>query len=74
MVMKNTLLCGAMLISSLAMAQKKSQWQSLFNGKNLDGWKEVNGTALYEAKNNGRNRTMREKMQSFAAGKAVRAA
>jgi len=29
---------------------------------------------LYEAKHAGRNRTMREKMQSFAAGKAVRAA
>lgn len=29
---------------------------------------------LYEAKNTGRNRTMREKMQSFAAGKKARAA
>src|SRR4051812_28332303 len=48
--MKNTLLaCGSMFICSLTMAQK---WQPLFNGKNLDGWKEVNGTALYEAKNN----------------------
>ncbi|GAA3946601.1 3-keto-disaccharide hydrolase [Chitinophaga oryziterrae] len=48
--MKNTLLaCGTMFICSLTMAQK---WQPLFNGKNLDGWKEVNGKALYEAKNN----------------------
>lgn len=52
MVMKNTLLCGVMLLSSMAIAQKKAEWKPLFNGKNLDGWKEVNGTALYEAKNN----------------------
>jgi hypothetical protein len=53
MVMKNTLLiCSAMLISSFAMGQqKKAQWHTLFNGKNLDGWKQVNGTAIYEAKN-----------------------
>lgn len=52
MVMKNTLLvCSAMLISSFTMAQKKAEWHNLFNGKNLDGWKEVNGTAIYDAKN-----------------------
>lgn len=50
--MKNTLLvCGAMLISSFAIGQQKGQWQTLFNGKNLEGWKQVNGTAIYEAKN-----------------------
>jgi hypothetical protein len=40
-----------MLLSSWAAAQKKAQWQPLFNGKDLTGWKEVNGTATYEAKN-----------------------
>ncbi|MVT09757.1 DUF1080 domain-containing protein [Chitinophaga sp. ysch24] len=50
--MKNTLLvCSAILMSSFALGQqKKVQWQTLFNGKNLNGWKQVNGTAIYEAK------------------------
>lgn len=52
MVMKNTLLvCSAVLISGFAVAQKKAEWQNMFNGKTLDGWKQVNGTALYDAKN-----------------------
>ncbi|WP_232538866.1 3-keto-disaccharide hydrolase [Chitinophaga tropicalis] len=38
-------------MSSFALGQqKKVQWQTLFNGKNLNGWKQVNGTAIYEAK------------------------
>lgn len=49
--MKNTLLvCSVMFLSSWATAQKKAQWQPLYNGKDLTGWKEVNGTATYEAK------------------------
>lgn len=28
-----------------------AQWQSLFNGKNLDGWKQLNGKAKYEVVN-----------------------
>lgn len=30
-----------------AVAQDKSGWVSLFNGKNLDGWEQRNGTATY---------------------------
>ncbi|OMP81094.1 DUF1080 domain-containing protein [[Flexibacter] sp. ATCC 35208] len=49
--MKNTLLvCSVLFLSSWATAQKKAQWHSLYNGKDLTGWKEVNGTATYEAK------------------------
>ncbi|UPK69616.1 DUF1080 domain-containing protein [Chitinophaga filiformis] len=49
--MKNTLLvCSAILISSFSVAQKKAEWKNLFDGKTLNGWKEVNGTALYDAK------------------------
>ncbi|MGZ8542000.1 MAG: 3-keto-disaccharide hydrolase, partial [Chitinophagaceae bacterium] len=33
------------------MAQTGNQWQKLFNGKNLEGWKQLNGTAKYEVKN-----------------------
>jgi hypothetical protein len=29
-------------------AEKESQWQKLFNGKDLTGWKQINGTANYE--------------------------
>jgi len=29
---------------------KKGTWVSLFNGKSLDGWEQINGTARYEVK------------------------
>lgn len=54
MVMKNTLLLSGalLLIGCASMAQnKKAQWHDLFNGKDLKGWKQVNGTAVYAAKN-----------------------
>lgn len=31
-------------------AQQNQLWENLFNGKNLDGWKVINGSAKYEAK------------------------
>lgn len=31
-------------------AQQNQQWENLFNGKNLDGWKVINGSAKYEVK------------------------
>ncbi len=38
-------------ITSLAHAQKPEKgWRSLFNGKDLKGWKQINGTAKYEVK------------------------
>jgi len=42
-----------MLFFSFASAQQKNQdgWTPLFNGKNLDGWKQLNGKARYEVKN-----------------------
>lgn len=50
--MKNLILIsGALLMGTLAVAQHKAQWQPLFDGKTLKGWKEINGKALYEAKN-----------------------
>jgi hypothetical protein len=33
-------------------AQKSKAWVSLFNGKDLSGWKQLNGKAKYETKNN----------------------
>ncbi|HYF69337.1 MAG TPA: DUF1080 domain-containing protein [Ohtaekwangia sp.] len=38
-----------MLLMGTAEAQEK--WTKLFNGKDLTGWKQLNGKALYEVKN-----------------------
>ncbi|MGV3587036.1 MAG: 3-keto-disaccharide hydrolase [Adhaeribacter sp.] len=47
------LFAGLLLFSFSVSAQKKSagKWQSLFNGKDLKGWKQLNGKARYEVKN-----------------------
>lgn len=47
------LIVHCMLFFSFASAQQKNQdgWTLLFNGKNLDGWKQLNGKARYEVKN-----------------------
>lgn len=40
------------LAMSLSLAaQSQSKWENLFNGKDLQGWKQLNGKAKYEAKN-----------------------
>ena len=38
------------LSTTLLFGQQNSQWQNLFNGKDLSGWREINGSAKYEAK------------------------
>jgi hypothetical protein len=41
-----------LLLPALSFAQKKStEWRELFNGKDLKGWKQLNGEAKYEFKN-----------------------
>jgi len=43
-----------LLTTFIAQSQKnnpKPTWESLFNGKNLKGWTQLNGTAKYEVKN-----------------------
>jgi hypothetical protein len=44
---------GLLLLSLPAEAQKagKGKWQTLFNGKDLKGWHQLNGKAKYEVKN-----------------------
>ncbi len=45
------LLLALLCITSLASAQKNEKgWRNLFNGKDLKGWKQINGTAKYEVK------------------------
>lgn len=47
---------GLFCFSVTAAAQvrkpgKKENWESLFNGKDLKGWKQINGSAPFEVKN-----------------------
>ncbi|WP_126244919.1 3-keto-disaccharide hydrolase [Chitinophaga rhizosphaerae] len=49
--MKKHLLLGCgVLLMSVSYAQT-AKWQNLFNGKDLKGWKQLNGKAIYEVKN-----------------------
>lgn len=41
------LLAGVLLLSAAGASGAQTPWKSLFNGKNLKGWKTVNGTAEY---------------------------
>ncbi len=46
------LLCSSILIVSFSsFAQKNAGWKDLFNGKDLSGWKQLNGKARYEVVN-----------------------
>ncbi|HKG04870.1 MAG TPA: DUF1080 domain-containing protein [Pedobacter sp.] len=51
--MKNTklLVLTAMLVGAVPVASQAQKWQSLFNGKDLTGWKQMNGQAKYEVVN-----------------------
>ncbi|MEO5909312.1 MAG: DUF1080 domain-containing protein [Pelobium sp.] len=40
-----------LLLAFSFSAQSQSKWQNLFNGNDLQGWKQLNGKAKYEAKN-----------------------
>jgi hypothetical protein len=44
------IICLAMMGLSLSVAAQEN-WTPLFNGKNLKGWKQLNGKARYEASN-----------------------
>ena len=48
--MKKTILF-IILLFTVALSAKDGSWVNLFNGKNLEGWKEVNGTAEYKVEN-----------------------
>jgi len=47
------IIIGLLFLTFSVFAQRKTsgQGQSLFNGKNLQGWKQLNGKAKYEVKN-----------------------
>ena len=46
--MKRILTITGLLLVNSVFGQ---QWQSLFNGKDLSGWKQLGGTAKYQVKN-----------------------
>jgi len=45
--MKNPLVCFALFAAAATSVLHAGPWQSLFNGKDLSGWKQLNGTAPY---------------------------
>lgn len=44
------LLCTSISIGIAAQTNSKAQWETLFNGKDLKGWKQLNGKATYQVK------------------------
>ena len=46
------LLLTAITFMLASCAQQGPNWQSLFNGENLDGWEKLNGTAEYIIEDN----------------------
>jgi len=49
--MNKTLLLAVLLLGALAGTAQQPQWKNLFNGKDLNGWKQLNGKAKYTVKN-----------------------
>jgi len=50
--MKNTIILLLCIVSFSVVAQKKDKtWRPLFNGKDLKGWKQINGKAPYTVEN-----------------------
>ena len=46
--MKPLLACSLLALGMCASVGAEDGWKSLFDGKTLDGWKQINGTAKYE--------------------------
>src|SRR6478736_3365594 len=49
--MKKQLLIGLLILSSFLANAQNSNWKNLFNGKDLKGWKQLNGKAKYTIEN-----------------------
>ncbi len=47
----NILFICTLFITMSGATQTNTKWQKLFNGKDLQGWKQLNGKAKYEVKN-----------------------
>jgi hypothetical protein len=51
MINKITVLVVMIALASPGFSQGKEEWENLFNGKDLKGWKQLNGKAKYEIQN-----------------------
>jgi Domain of Unknown Function (DUF1080) len=49
--MKSKIVLFLLLAYSFSSAAQKAKWTSIFNGKDLKGWKQLNGKATYQAIN-----------------------
>jgi hypothetical protein len=49
--MKKLLFIAVLILSQSILSTVYGQWTSLFDGKSLKGWKQLNGQAKYEVKN-----------------------
>jgi len=50
MNMKKYILFTFTVLFSISLSAQESDWESLFNGKNLKGWKKLNGNVEYKVK------------------------
>jgi len=48
---KSQILLSLLLVFTVASAKNKDGWKSLFNGKDLTGWHQLNGEANYRVEN-----------------------
>ncbi|MGI8634284.1 MAG: 3-keto-disaccharide hydrolase [Segetibacter sp.] len=51
MKQRSFFLTGILFLTITLSAQNSKGWQNLFNGKDLTGWRQLNGKATYEVKN-----------------------
>ena len=46
--MKKTIILSLLVCMTLGLSAQDTQWESLFNGKNLKNWKKLNGDAEFK--------------------------
>ena len=51
MIKKLTLFVALLTVAGFSFSQGKEEWENLFNGKDFNGWKQLNGKAKYEIQN-----------------------
>lgn len=50
--MKKYILLLSVILTSVTLCAQEPAWQSLFNGKNLNGWRKLNGSADFKVQGN----------------------
>ena len=44
------LVAGLFIATTVSLSQDNIKWENLFDGKSLNGWEQIQGTAKYEVK------------------------